>query len=122
MLCRPRRWAWCLPTGFQSIIPYFYVIYFGVLLGGRARVLPCCRSVAGRTAAALGALKLLLLPAPACCQRPRHVLFNPPGNPAYNLPAVHRDLRDEHACQLKYGKDWDKYCKIVRYRIIPLVY
>lgn len=29
-------WAWCLPTGFQSIIPYFYVIYFGVLLGAAA--------------------------------------------------------------------------------------
>lgn len=36
--------------------------------------------------------------------------------------AVHRDLRDEHACRLKYGKDWDKYCSIVRYRLIPLVY
>jgi hypothetical protein len=36
--------------------------------------------------------------------------------------AVHRDMRDEHACRLKYGKDWDKYCSIVKYRIIPLVY
>lgn len=27
-------WAWCLPAGTSSgIIPYFYVIYFGVLLG-----------------------------------------------------------------------------------------
>ena len=27
-------WAWCLPTGLSSgVIPYFYVIYFGVLLG-----------------------------------------------------------------------------------------
>ncbi len=38
------------------------------------------------------------------------------------LPAVHRDLRDEHACHLKYGKDWDKYCSIVKYRIVPLLY
>jgi hypothetical protein len=60
-------WAWCLPTGFHSIIPYFYVAYFGALL-------------------------------------------------------VHRDLRDEHACRDKYGKDWDKYCAHVKYRIVPLVY
>lgn len=60
-------WAWCLPCGFDSIIPYFYVIYFGVLL-------------------------------------------------------VHRELRDEHACKLKYGKDWDKYCSIVRHRLIPFLY
>ena len=25
-------WAWCLPCGFKSPIPYFYVAYFGVLL------------------------------------------------------------------------------------------
>lgn len=60
-------WAWCLPTGFQSVIPYFYVAYFGVLL-------------------------------------------------------VHRDRRDEAACRQKYGKDWDKYCSIVRYRLIPGIY
>jgi protein-S-isoprenylcysteine O-methyltransferase Ste14 len=24
--------AWCLPCGFKSIIPYFYPIYFAVLL------------------------------------------------------------------------------------------
>jgi protein-S-isoprenylcysteine O-methyltransferase Ste14 len=30
-------WAWCLPCGFASIVPYFYVIYFGVLLWHRER-------------------------------------------------------------------------------------
>ncbi|KAK6457215.1 ergosterol biosynthesis ERG4/ERG24 [Scheffersomyces xylosifermentans] len=25
-------WAWCLPTGFQTPLTYFYVIYFGTLL------------------------------------------------------------------------------------------
>ena len=34
----------------------------------------------------------------------------------------HRELRDEHACKLKYGKDWDKYCSTVRWRIVPFVY
>ena len=32
MTC-PCRWAWCLPCGFTHIVPYFYVIYFGTLLG-----------------------------------------------------------------------------------------
>lgn len=36
--------------------------------------------------------------------------------------AVHRAMRDDHACRLKYGKDWDKYCKLVRWRIIPFLY
>lgn len=35
---------------------------------------------------------------------------------------VHRERRDEHMCRLKYGKDWDKYCALVRYRIVPYVY
>jgi hypothetical protein len=60
-------WAWCLPCGFDSIIPYFYVVYFAGLL-------------------------------------------------------VHREMRDEAFCRHKYGKDWDKYCAIVRSRIIPYVY
>ncbi|KAJ1033803.1 hypothetical protein NDA16_000013 [Ustilago loliicola] len=60
-------WAWSLPCGFATPIPYFYVAYFAVLL-------------------------------------------------------VHRQLRDDEACQKKYGKDWDKYCKLVRSRIIPGIY
>lgn len=59
--------AYCLPCGFNSVIPYFYAIYFAILL-------------------------------------------------------IHRELRDNHACHKKYGKDWDKYCSIVKWRIIPYVY
>jgi hypothetical protein len=54
-------------AGFDHVIPYFYAIYFSILL-------------------------------------------------------IHRDLRDGHACHKKYGKDWDKYCEIVRWRIIPYIY
>lgn len=36
--------------------------------------------------------------------------------------AVHRDRRDGHACHQKYGKDWERYTKVVKYRIVPLVY
>ena len=59
--------SWCLPCGVGHAIPYFYPIYFVVLL-------------------------------------------------------IHRQLRDELQCQHKYGRDWDKFCKIVRWRLIPYVY
>jgi hypothetical protein len=36
---------------------------------------------------------------------------------------VHRERRDEAACRAKYGRsDWDKYCSIVPWRIVPYVY
>lgn len=59
--------AWSLPCGFSSPIPYFYIMYFTVLL-------------------------------------------------------VHRQIRDDDACRLKYGEDWDKYCEKVPWKIIPGVY
>eukprot|EP01101_Sappina_pedata_P005517 TRINITY_DN2545_c0_g1_i1.p1 TRINITY_DN2545_c0_g1~~TRINITY_DN2545_c0_g1_i1.p1 ORF type:complete len:428 (+),score=86.01 TRINITY_DN2545_c0_g1_i1:158-1441(+) len=59
--------AWCLPCGFEHILPYYYCIYFVILL-------------------------------------------------------VHRERRDNHKCSVKYGKDWDKYCSIVKYRIVPYLY
>ncbi|KAE9402706.1 ERG4/ERG24 ergosterol biosynthesis protein [Gymnopus androsaceus JB14] len=59
--------AWSLPTGFNTPITYFYVVFFGVLL-------------------------------------------------------VHRQGRDDEACEKKYGKDWEKYKQIVRWKIIPYIY
>ncbi|KAI8382992.1 ergosterol biosynthesis ERG4/ERG24 [Blakeslea trispora] len=59
--------SWSLPCGFGSVIPYFYPIYFGILL-------------------------------------------------------LHRERRDDDKCRNKYGEDWDEYCKIVKYRIIPGIY
>jgi delta14-sterol reductase len=35
---------------------------------------------------------------------------------------VHRGLRDEEKMRKKYGADWEKYCEVVRWRIIPYVY
>jgi protein-S-isoprenylcysteine O-methyltransferase Ste14 len=32
---------------------------------------------------------------------------------------LHRVVRDEERCALKYGKPYDEYCKKVPYRIIP---
>ncbi len=35
---------------------------------------------------------------------------------------IHRERRDDHACKIKYGADWDRYCQLVPWRIIPHVY
>lgn len=60
--------SWCLTAGLISgPIPYFYAIYFAILL-------------------------------------------------------IHREMRDEEACKRKYNKDYDKYCSLVPYRIIPFIY
>ncbi|KAI9305365.1 ergosterol biosynthesis ERG4/ERG24 [Cunninghamella echinulata] len=59
--------SWSLPCGFGSVVPYFYPIYFAILL-------------------------------------------------------LHRERRDDHKCRTKYGEDWERYCKTVKYRIIPGIY
>jgi len=40
----------------------------------------------------------------------------------FGILLVHRERRDDAACKKKYGEDWDKYCAIVPYRLIPGVY
>lgn len=35
---------------------------------------------------------------------------------------IHRDGRDDEKCHRKYGEDWDKYKKIVRWKIVPYIY
>ena len=35
---------------------------------------------------------------------------------------IHRQLRDEHHCKEKYGKDWDRFCNIVKWRLVPGIY
>ncbi|KAM9877894.1 delta -sterol reductase [Verticillium dahliae] len=35
---------------------------------------------------------------------------------------IHRDRRDDDKCARKYGDDWEKYKKIVRWKILPGVY
>jgi delta14-sterol reductase len=35
---------------------------------------------------------------------------------------IHRERRDHHSCQQKYGADWDRYCARVPYRIVPGIY
>ncbi|TFK39809.1 ergosterol biosynthesis ERG4/ERG24 [Crucibulum laeve] len=35
---------------------------------------------------------------------------------------IHRCSRDFERCAVKYGKDWERYCSIVKYKFIPYVY
>lgn len=35
---------------------------------------------------------------------------------------VHRDRRDESKCKAKYGQDWERYTRVVKWRIVPGVY
>ncbi|MCB9230838.1 MAG: DUF1295 domain-containing protein [Bacteroidia bacterium] len=59
--------CWTLPCMFNHLLPWFYVIFLGILL-------------------------------------------------------VHRSVRDEERCSLKYGKFWDDYKKRVPYKILPGVF
>ncbi|ORX70394.1 ERG4/ERG24 ergosterol biosynthesis protein [Basidiobolus meristosporus CBS 931.73] len=59
--------AWSLPCGFNGLCPYFYPIYFAMLL-------------------------------------------------------LHRENRDHDKCLAKYGPDWEEYCKLVKWRILPGIY
>lgn len=38
------------------------------------------------------------------------------------LLLVDRSYRQERRCASKYGKDWDKYCEMVPFRLIPFIY
>ncbi|KAJ2969601.1 hypothetical protein NQ176_g8576 [Zarea fungicola] len=35
---------------------------------------------------------------------------------------IHRERRDDEKCHRKYGDDWEKYKKVVRWRIVPGIY
>lgn len=40
----------------------------------------------------------------------------------FTILLVHRERRDHAMCQAKYGRDWDLYCRKVRWRIVPGLY
>lgn len=35
---------------------------------------------------------------------------------------INRERRDHALCKEKYGDDWDEYCRLVPYRIVPFLY
>ncbi|XP_007481543.1 delta(14)-sterol reductase LBR [Monodelphis domestica] len=40
----------------------------------------------------------------------------------FTILLIHREARDEHQCEKKYGLAWEKYCQRVPYRIFPYIY
>ncbi|KAG1462183.1 hypothetical protein G6F46_003690 [Rhizopus delemar] len=38
------------------------------------------------------------------------------------ISVIYRECRDEREGRQKYGNDWNRYCSIVKYRIIPGIY
>jgi len=40
----------------------------------------------------------------------------------FTILLVHREWRDNAMCAEKYGKDWEAYCRKVRWRIVPGLY
>ncbi|THH31180.1 hypothetical protein EUX98_g2997 [Antrodiella citrinella] len=40
----------------------------------------------------------------------------------FTVLLIHRQMRDEENCVKKYGADWEKYKKVVPWRILPYVY
>ncbi|EXJ95921.1 delta14-sterol reductase [Capronia coronata CBS 617.96] len=40
----------------------------------------------------------------------------------FGVLLVHREMRDEEKCRKKYGKDWERYCQRVKWRILPGIY
>lgn len=104
-----------LPGGFQSPMPYVYFIFLVILLTDRgasrkARAAPrtLARGVmrVARAPPRPLAVSLALTPAPrARVSRSRL------------LPLA--AFRDESRMQNKYGKDWEAYCKLVPWKIVP---
>ncbi|KAJ7577037.1 ERG4 ERG24 ergosterol biosynthesis protein [Mycena floridula] len=35
---------------------------------------------------------------------------------------IHRCGRDFERCSIKYGKDWERYCEVVKYKFVPGIY
>jgi len=35
---------------------------------------------------------------------------------------INSDSLSRYSCSIKYGKDWERYCSIVKYKFIPGVY
>ena len=80
--------SWGLCQGACSPIPYFYSVFFIVVLIHR-----CGRDFERRVPS--------LTPCDLSVSRRVCVLFR---------------------CAIKYGKDWERYCSVVKYKFVPGIY
>lgn len=87
-------WAYCLPTAFAG-----YVIHKSAIAGEQVVTQGSNNEVAG------WATPITYF----------YMLY-------FAVLLVHRQMRDDEKCHKKYGKDWEEYCRQVKWRIIPYVY
>ncbi|KAL9027953.1 MAG: hypothetical protein Q9196_003604 [Gyalolechia fulgens] len=102
-------WSYCLPTGIAG-----YVIRHG-----SPAVMSQGDMVDGEGFVSRGSVKQQVLPGEAkgwgMLITYFYVLY-------FTVLIIHRELRDEEACERKYGEDWEEYKKKVRWRILPGIY
>ncbi|KAF4983087.1 hypothetical protein FZEAL_1416 [Fusarium zealandicum] len=94
-----QSWPYCLPTGFAG----YQILSAGAQAEG-AYVMLDGREVVQGEARGWGTLFTYF-----------YMVY-------FAVLLIHRDGRDDAKCYRKYGEDWDKYKRIVRYRIIPGIY
>lgn len=95
-----QSWPYCLPTGVAG----YQILAAGSWAGEDAFVMQDGRQVIQ------GAAKGWAIPITYF-----YVVY-------FAVLLIHRDRRDDEKCHRKYGDDWLKYKKAVKYRIIPGVY
>lgn len=87
-------WAYCLPTWASG-----YVIHSSILHGEKVVTQGPNNEMAG------WAIPITYF----------YMLY-------FAILLIHRENRDSANCAKKYGKSWDEYCRIVKWRILPGVY
>lgn len=95
-----QSWPYCLPTGLAG----YQILAAGTLTSEEAIVMADGRQVIQGEAKGWGMLVTYF-----------YVLY-------FAILLIHRDRRDDEKCHRKYGEDWEKYKKIVRWRIVPGLY
>lgn len=95
-----QSWPYCLPTGLAG----YQIMAAGALSSETPFVMQDGRQVIQ------GAAKGWALPITYF-----YVVY-------FAVLLIHREGRDDEKCHRKYGEDWDKYKKAVKYRIIPGIY
>ncbi|KAL8667233.1 MAG: hypothetical protein Q9202_000806 [Teloschistes flavicans] len=102
-------WSYCLPTGIAGYL----------VKHGSPAVLPLGDMIDGEGIVSGGLLKQQVLQGDArgwgMLITYFYVLY-------FAILLIHRELRDEEACERKYGDDWEAYKKQVRWRILPGIY
>ncbi|UKZ51278.1 Delta(14)-sterol reductase [Trichoderma virens] len=95
-----QAWPYCLPTGIAG----YQILAAGASSAEEAFVMADGRQVVQGEAKGWGMLITYF-----------YIVY-------FGVLLIHRDGRDDLKCYRKYGEDWSKYKKIVRWRIIPGIY